>query len=313
MPARNLLAVGAGLASALLFCSIMTGSPIAMIVMPFSMLPLFLIGLSGGITPTIISGIVAIVVVAGMGSMISAIAYAAAEAIPAIIISRQAARTYKDKSGQILWTPASNLIGYITAYGAILLIAIFIGSSGLQGGFIGLVERQIATALEPMVSSNATSQKAISEIATEIARLAPGTMAAWWLAITLMSLGISHILLKRWRRNIRPELGLSRLKNPRWIILALIASLGLGLLTEGTADLIGWNLFQVLIVPFIFVGLMVIHLLCRNWGPGPIFVGLFYLFIFIRGWPILLAAVLGFAEQWVKMRERIEDTKPTAT
>ena len=311
MPARTLLAVGAGIASALLFGTLMTGSPLAIVIMPFSMLPLFLIGLSGGAVPSIIAAVAATSLVAAMGGLVSAVAYAAAEAVPAVAISGQAVRHRTDRDGRRVWLPVGHLMGYMTGYGALLLVVIFLGFSGFEGGFIGLVERQVTLIFEPMVADGPDAREMLTQFAAQVARLAPGTMAAWWLIITLVSLGIAHSLLRRWGRNLRPTLGLARVETPRWITVALAGGVLLGLLADGTAGLVGWNLVQVLIVPFVFVGLMVLHMLCRGWGPGPIFLGLFYLVLFVRGWPMFVAAALGFAEQWVKLRDKIGGPAPS--
>ncbi|MBJ26261.1 MAG: hypothetical protein CL567_01210 [Alphaproteobacteria bacterium] len=305
MPARNLIAIGAGLTSALLFAAITTGHPLAMLVVPFSMLPLFLIGLSSGVTTTIISLVVATIVVASICGFIGGIIYVAAEAVPAFAISKHLKSFNNKGNNQYSRAPASKLISYITGYASILLILIFVSSLGLEGGFIGMVERQLNMALEPLISNNLNSEESIKNLASQIARLAPGTMTAWWLAITLISLGISQALLKRFSNIYVFNLNLAYAKNPYWIVFGLAISLVIGLISDGLAGIIGWNLFQVLIVPFIFVGLMVIHLLCKGWAPGPLFIGVFYLIMFVRGWPMFLVAILGFFEQWVKLRDRL--------
>ena len=308
---RNLIALAAGVISALLFSAVMTGSPLSLVVMPFSMLPLFLVGLSTGLGTTLTSSFLATALVAVMGGLIGAVAYVLTQALPAVAISRYIIKPQKLPNGSLTWLPPSKILGYLTAYAALILMVIFIGSSGFEGGFIGLVERQIATALEPMIAGNINSKESITIFARQIAQLAPGTMAGWWLAITIISLGIANLLLKRWGRNLRPSLELSKATTPIWIFIAWGASLLLGLVTDGITSIIAWNLFQILLVPFILVGLMVFHSICRGWGPGPIFIGIFYLLIFIRGWPMFLAAALGFAEQWFRIREKIEGNNPS--
>ena len=304
MPMKSLIAIGAGLTSALLFSVITTGHPLAMLAVPFSMLPLFMVGLSSGTLTTIISVVLATALVGAIWGFIGALAYCAAEAVPAVVISRQITQ-YAKNTKNLFSRSAGNLIGYITTYGALLLIIIFIASSGFEGGFVGIVERQLNLALEPVIANNIESTKSINEFASQVARLAPGTMTAWWLAITLISLGIAGALLKRFGYSDLSNLRLAYAQNPSWLIFGLIGSLIVGLVSDGITSIIAWNLFQVLMVPFIFVGLMVLHLLCRGWGPGPVFIGVFYLIMFIRGWPMFLLAILGFIEQWVKLRNRI--------
>ena len=99
MPARVLIAVGAGVASALIFSLLLTGSPMAIIVTPFTMLPIFLIGLSGGTVQALFAAATATILIGGLGGVMGAATYAAAEAIPALALSSQAIRQRPGQDG----------------------------------------------------------------------------------------------------------------------------------------------------------------------------------------------------------------------
>ena len=64
MSRDNLIALGAGLLSALFYLSVKMGSPGAIILAYLSQLPLFVIGLSLGLTPTAIACLVAAAAIA---------------------------------------------------------------------------------------------------------------------------------------------------------------------------------------------------------------------------------------------------------
>lgn len=311
MPARTLIAVGAGVVSALIFSLLLTGSPMAIIVTPFTMLPIFLIGLSGGTVQSLFAAATATALIGGLGGFMGAVTYAAAEAIPAIALSSQAVRQRPGQNGQPVWQPPGRLMGLATAYAVFLLVALFIGFSGVNGGFVGLLEGEVAASLSPMVTEGPEADRMVAELSAQVSKAVPGSISSWWLFITIINLGIAQTLLKRWKQNIRPSLSMFGADTPKWLIATLAGALLIGLLAGGTVGVAGWNIAIVLAMPYFFVGLTVIHAMSRNWGPGPFFLGGFYIVILFRGWPALIAVALGFAEQWVKLRDKIGGKTPS--
>lgn len=311
MPARVLIAVGAGVASALIFSLLLTGSPMAIIVTPFTMLPIFLIGLSGGTVQALFAAATATILIGGLGGVMGAATYAAAEAIPALALSSQAIRQRPGQDGQPVWQSPGRLMGLATAYAVFLLVALFIGFSGADGGFVGMLEGEVAASLSPMITEGPEADRLVADLSAQVAKAVPGSISSWWLFITIINLGIAQTLLRRWKQNIRPSLIMLGADTPKWLMVAVGAALLIGLLAGGTAGVAGWNIAIVLAMPYFFVGLTVIHAMSRNWGPGPIFLGGFYIVLLFRGWPALIAVALGFAEQWVKLRDKIGGRTPS--
>ncbi len=316
MPRHLLLTFGAGLLSAVVFSLFLAGSPIAIVISPFTMLPLLMVGLGFGAGMTTVAGVGATIVIGAMGligamgSVAWAVIYAATEAIPAIAISRQALVKRRGSTAQ--WTSSGHLMGIATGYACLLFIALVIAFAGQDGGLRGILESQIAEGLVALFGAapNTDARQEIAQLAHSAAHLMPGAIAAWWLIIAMANLGIAQTVLMRLKRNRRPSLNLRMLDVPRWIRYVLGAAILLAILGPGEMSFVGWTLAVILAVPYFFVGLMVIHALCRNWRPGPFFLAGFYLLLIFRGWPMLIAAALGFVEQWVKLRHRIGGPTP---
>lgn len=310
MPRTIPIAIGAGILSALIFALFLTGSPLALVVSPFTMLPLLLIGLSNS---TLISGLAVgsgVLVIGLIGGSVSwAALYAAAEAVPALGLSRLALRKRTGPNGQTRYTGAGPLFTVAMLYMAALFLVLYVTLLGRDGGMVGVIERKIGVGLAEMVERRG-SPADLAAFAAAAAYVVPGVSIAWWLIILLANLSVAQGMLTRWGRNLRPALELGRMSLSRWLVPALVLAVIVGVIGAGDIGFIGWTLGMILIVPFFFVGMVCMHLLCRGWAPGPFILIGVYLLLILRGWPVLIAAVLGIAEQWIKLRERIGGRRP---
>ena len=84
-----LIALGAGLLSALFYLSVKMGSPGAIILAYMSQLPLFVIGLSLGLIPTAIACLVAAAAIAVSANFSAAGLFLAVTAGPVLLLVRQ--------------------------------------------------------------------------------------------------------------------------------------------------------------------------------------------------------------------------------
>ncbi|MGD9538892.1 MAG: DUF2232 domain-containing protein [Alphaproteobacteria bacterium] len=310
MPRTVPIAVGAGVLSALVFALFLTGSPLALLVSPFTMLPLLLVGLSSSLAVSGVAAGVGILVIGLIGGSIGwAALYAAAEAVPALGLSRLALRKRPDASGTPRHLGAGALFTAAVAYMAALFVGLYLTLLGREGGMLGAIQEKIGLSLAAMTQAGSNPED-VAAFAASAAYVVPGFGAAWWLIILLANLAIAQALLTRWGRNQRPPLGLARMELPRWLLALFALCLAVGLVADGDLEFLGWTLSMIFVVPFFFVGMVCIHLLCRNWMPGPFVLVGIYLVLILRGWPVLLAAVLGIADQWIKLRDRIGGARP---
>lgn len=310
MPRTIPLAIGAGVLSALVFALFLVSPPLALVVSPFTMLPLLLVGLSN---TALVSGLAvgAGILVIGVvgGSLNLAALYAAAEALPALGLSRLALRKRAGADGTIRFTAAGPLYVSAVLYMAALFLVLFVALMGREGGMLGVISRQIGLGLAAVMQQNA-SPADLAAFATSAAFVMPGASSAWWLITLLANLAVAQALLTRWGRNLRPALDLGRMTLPHWLIALFGLAVILGLAIDGDLGFIGWTLGLILVVPFFFVGMVCLHLLSRDWRPGPFVMIGIYLVLIVRVWPALIAAVLGIAEQWIKLRDRIGGPRP---
>ncbi|MSO69097.1 MAG: DUF2232 domain-containing protein [Alphaproteobacteria bacterium] len=316
MPRTIPLAIGAGVLSALMFAWFTFDPTLALMISPFTMLPLILIGLSGTALTSGLAAVSAILVVGLVGGSLSVAAlYAAAEAIPALGLSRLALRKRVGADGVARFTVAGPLILSAAFYMAALFLVLYVALMGRENGMLGALSGQFSAFLGTLSRPDA-SPADIATSAETMALLFPGMAAAWWLVIVLLNLSVAERLLAKWGRNLRPALSLGRMYLPRWLVALFGVCSLLGLVGDGDLSFIGWTLGLIFVVPFMFVGMVCLHALCRNWGPGPLaLIGcyLFMIILIVSGYgaaPILAVAALGIAEQWIKLRDRIGGPRP---
>jgi hypothetical protein len=254
-----------------------------------------------------VSGVLVIGLIGGSLSL--AALYAAAEAVPAVGLSRLALRRRADPAGGVRFTSAGLLFISAVVYMAGLFLVLFVALLGYDGGMLGVIQRNIGMGLADMMAQRGSSN-ALEEVAESIAYVLPGLSGAWWLIILLANLAIAQRLLSRWKRQQRPDLALTRMALPRLLLVCLAIAVVLGLADSGDLGFVGWSLGMIFIVPYFFVGMVCMHYLSRGWPPGPFVMIGVYLVLIMRGWPALLAAVLGIAEHWIKLRDRIGGQPP---
>ena len=63
-------------------------------------------------------------------------------------------------------------------------------------------------------------------------------------------------------------------------------------------------LLIVLVVPYLFLGLALVHVVVRRWSRPGLALGAIYGAMILFGWPILLVLLLGFVEDWAHLRRR---------
>src|SRR3546814_13716876 len=86
-------------------------------------------------------------------------------------------------------------------------------------------------------------------------------------------------LLARMNKSMRPPPDVAALTLPQWMTLVLALAAAGGLLLPGTIGYYGQNLTAILMVPFFFVGLAVMHTLCRRFSAGRLLSGIFHMLL----------------------------------
>jgi predicted membrane protein DUF2232 len=294
------IAAACGAASACLYLALMLASPGAMILVYLTQLPLFVAGLWFGAAAAAIAGVTAAVVLLAASDVLAAAIFVALNAVPVVVLVRQALLARRDADGTMRWYPPGHLTVWVTALGILGIAAALL----LLGGPDGLqttLREIIARALDNLTERSLPDR---DRVAQTVASVIPGIAAASWMVMAVINGALAQGVLARFGVAWRPSPDLAALGLPRWLTAALGVA-ALATLLGGTWRFLGINLIIALSVPFCLGGLAVLHAAVRRLPHPGIALVAFYTLAGMFGWPLLAAMLLGLVEAWLGLRRRL--------
>lgn len=303
-----LLAVCAGLASAFAFLLAGSNTLSGVLFAYFAQLPLFLVALSFGAIASMAASITAVIaVMLKVPDLFTGVTYLAATAIPVVVFTRQALRSRQNQKGEVHWYPAGLLLGCLTAIGVVLLSIVTVWLALQPAGFEGSVTSFVEAIIKDVLPPNA--KMGGDRLVSGIIPILPGAITIAWLVMAVINSTLAQKLLVHFGHNLRPWPNISALELPQWIsIFAAISAVTW--LLPGSIGYYGQNLTLVLLSPFFFVGLTVVHSLCRRMTIGGFVLVLFYFTLVAVGWPVIIVTIVGLIENWFGLRQRLAVTSP---
>ncbi|MBM3509947.1 MAG: DUF2232 domain-containing protein [Alphaproteobacteria bacterium] len=295
MPVEIALVVVAGLVSG---ATMIVGGIIGVVLGFFAPLPLFLVGLSRGYISAAVATLAGTGLVLAFGpSTITALQYALAFGAPTVWLCRLALLSRPLASGAE-WYPSGRLLLWTVAFPAAAFLALYVAFFDAEGGLKGTIARLLARMLEVLASL--PIQTPPPEM---LAEFFPPMTALTWLTIVVGNGLAAQAIARQLGRNVRPGFALAEFTLPRWLLAPLIATLALTFF-PGNAGFLGRTLAILLLVPYFFLGLALVHSFAARWrGRVGVFIA-FYLALFFFGWPALLVAALGIANQLMGLRKQ---------
>ena len=315
------LALLYGFASALplLIAFSAPGGVLFMLLVP---LPLFLSGLSMGVTAVVVSTATACLTLSLMVATAAArvseslalgladgagmfIGTAITLGLPVVVLVRQALLNRTAEDGSLEWYPAGLLVMWLTGAGLVLLafslvsLLLFGGGPSVEAIFTA----QLADALRLVLPDLEEAQ--LQEAAATTAQIGLGAGLDSWLMVIVANGILAQGVLGRFGRTLRPAPDIAQLELPNWLGLALAATALVALLAPGDVGFVARSLVMLLLLPYFFAGLAVVHAACRNRGARTFLLVLFYLILVLFAWPAALVAGLGILDQTIGLRRRL--------
>jgi hypothetical protein len=293
-----LTAVLSGFVSAGLVLAVETDSLLRLVLAGLAPLPLFASGLSAGALSCLAAGLTgAVVVTVTMGSVDGA-CYLAAAVVPSAVLARQAVRHAQNAGTGRTWYSGGNLLLWLAGLGIVGVLAMV--------GYFGLFRSGLASEI-------ALWSGLPEPAAAMAARIAPGLAVALWMAAITADGVLAEWVVTRLGAAIRPPVDITRLSLPLWVgPILMVAGLTGAILRHGTVGIICLNSAIVLLVPFAFLGLAMIHALAGKRPGGPIWIAAAYVVLLgspaLLGWRALLIftlmlAGLGSVDQLLDFRD----------
>lgn len=306
MAKTALIAVCSGGASSALALTALSGSPFGVLLLYVAPLPLLIMGLGRGENAFGVAAASGLAIVAIAGGLIAAGLYGSMHVIPAWIIVHQAlSPRLASEDGR---PPAGRILLSLTLLVAFVMTLTAWAGRGDQG-----LQAEVASQLAAFVEAAAPtlSEDQANLLVGELTPLFLGFSAVMWLLMLVVNgmLAQSLCIARGWSRCASPHW--SALRLPAWIDWALAGCALVALLADGDIGYLARNVVIVLLTPYFFVGLAVVHGATARLRARGMVLGAFYasLFIFFFAAAALVAAI-GVAEQWVGIRSRLQANDP---
>lgn len=303
MSRQSLYALVAGVVSALLYLSILSGSPGAFALAYFSQMPLFLAGLALGVAPAAIACGIALVGLAAATQIATAALFVLLTILPVLYVVRQALLSRQDASGQTEWYPPGRILAGLTAYGLVLLAAAALYYAGEPGGLEAAARHYLETVLQVSAGTDKASMTPTVEL---IARYIPGTVIGSAAIMVAVNAALAQGALARSGHALRPSPAYHRVALPAWPAIALPVAVAAAFV-PGWVGFLGGNAAVIVAVPFALVGLAVLHSISRRWPARGLALGFIYLTTVLLGWPAILVAGIGVVDHWSPLRRGEDD------
>lgn len=298
-----LIPLGAGVVTAGMYLSMVLGPAMGIVPGYLAMTPVAATGFGLGPMPAAVAAALAAVVIfasAPAGGLLSW--FVLTSALPVLAVVYFSMRRRESGDGAVSWFPLGHLLGILTAFGLAFLVvafAVFAGSPGaLQGGELDPF-RQMTQHLSP---------EEMETLRRLVVSSFPGLAAAGWVVMIASNCAIAYLALRRWGTPLRTEARFHDTEAPLWPLGVVVAGALLSQAGE-TAALYGTNAMIIAGVPFFLVGLAVVHRVSVNWRARTLALVMMYIMIMLSLWPALVVCLIGIAERWLRLRDRVAATE----
>lgn len=321
MSTRYLIGIGAGLVSGVLFASVASGSALAVTLIFFAPLPLYIAGLGWGPLTALLGSASGLAVIVPMLGLKSAIGFLSTLALPAILLC------YLASLRQDVAVPAANRtqgggattftnwypLGRIIAWAALIAGCMSTMSILLLGSDLESYRTSIDAILNRTILQDFSTgtPKPFSKTIFEKYRetfiwMLPAASAIVWLLGAMANLYLSGRIVHTSGRLIRPWPVVADVNYPRNFVFVFAAAV-LASFLPGFYGLIATGFVAAFFIAYVLLGLAIIHVITRKLPMRPLLLFTLYFGLLAFGWISLLIAIVGLGDPMFKLRERMSN------
>jgi hypothetical protein len=304
-----LIGIGAGVATALLFASLASGSLVAILLFYLAPLPILIAGLGWSHLAALIAAVSAAASLAVVFGGVFFLAFLIGVGLPAWWLSYLAllARPPEKQPAEHLeWYPVGRIVLWTAVIGTLIVLTSI--------PFFGFdAESFHATLRDAIESALGIGRRAANEgpdlTASKVldsdilATLAPPMVASLTTIIQVINLWLAARIVKVSGRLRRPWPELPAITFPPLAPVFLAAAI-LGTFLPGMIAIISGILAASLMMAYTILGFAVLHVITRGIDSRPFVLAGVYTAVLIFGWPALILSVLGLADTAFDLRGR---------
>jgi hypothetical protein len=312
-----LIGLGAGIASALLFVSLASGSTLSIALFYLAPLPIMLAGIGWSHAAALIAMLTAAVGLGVGAGFWFLLAYLATVGIPAYILSYLAmlARTSAD-GGDLEWYPAGRIVLWaaVIATGTTALTIPAFGfdietyRATLRQVFDHLLHLQLGIpAGQDLKLPNGSDAGKVLEL---LVLIVPPMAAALAMVTNLFNLWIAGRIARASGKLARPWPDLSAIGFPNTTPILLLGTIALSYFLSSLVGAFAGVLAACLLMAYAILGLAVLHTLTRRLAARGLVLSVVWMMVLGLGWPLVVVALIGLAEGLLDLRGRMNPPNP---
>jgi hypothetical protein len=324
MAIHLLAALGAGMASALLFIIPVKGTMAAMLLAMFAPLPIMIAGLAFTPSAALIAAFAGVAGTAFMLHPMPAAVFAIWAAAPAWWLTRLAWLARPAEGNEVagpdglVWYPGGRLVIWAAGFGAAATILVVVAGVMRSGGyeqFIANTSKALTAMFDQLLKTGNAPKtpKGMSsaELANFFLRTILPQMAAWGCLMLSINMWLAGKIAQSSQRLKRPWPDVAmELRLPQWfaavLAIAMIATLGGGMMRMMAAIIVA-----ALSMAFALQGFAVLHVVTRGARNRTMNLTLTYLLnLILFPIPLLITALLGIVDNFLDLRGRFGKRPP---
>jgi hypothetical protein len=295
----TLLMLLAGFASGALFCFVIATNP-ASIFLTTPILVLLLAGFAYGAQATLRASLMGLVTVLALGAS-SCADYAVLIVLPALFFVKMALLWQQKDETTIRWYPVAGIIAGLS----VMVCAIFMFASIMLLHEGDSLQKIASSLLQGNLPPMDPDMKPVLDWIMHEGSFLQFVLVGWmWVILVWVMALIAHQILAAYGAALRPQLRLEPNGLPWWLLALLFMSGALGVLGHGNDRFAGVTVFCMLLLPYFFAGIALLHLTAGRTKRRFIWLTLFYIALATLLWPALILAVIGVYRQVAEMLDR---------
>jgi hypothetical protein len=299
-----LIGIGAGLAAALLFLAPVSGTALAFPLFALTGLPIAIAGLGWGVLAGVIAAGVGAMIVLALAHWVSAAIFVLVFGGPLVWLTRLATLSRPTgAAGQREWYP----LGQLLLHAAVAVATGLVIVGAIVGFDPQALVREMTAALADWFAAATTGAAPTAAEIEPFVRLnvalLPFMVAILALAMVVADLWLAALVARASGRLERPRDDLWTVALPNRVLGGLAVAALLALVPGGigyAAAVFAGGLAGATAL----VGMSVMHALTAGMAGRAALLAITYVLVFISGFPLILFAIVGIGESFLRLRER---------
>jgi hypothetical protein len=318
MNATLFMAVAAGVTSALMFASIISGALISLLLCYLAPLPLLVAALGWGPFSAAAGGILAASGLAAVFGLSYGIAFAITVALPAwwlghlALLGRPTADGAPSADGalseepELEWYPVGRILLWIAGFAALDTTAALLTIGSDAASITGMFHRGWQHVFE---LQGVAASEDVERVIDILVALIPSIGVAVALTTLTLNLWLAAKITETSGRLRRPWPDLRSTSLPPMTLAALCVAIAF-CFAGGMIAIVAGIVAAGLMLAYAFVGFAVLHILTLRMRNRVFWLSMTYTIIVVFSWPILAMIALGLADALFDFRQRYRRGKP---